>query len=153
MRLEDAYDRYEAFRRRQQELPPSGNRLSIVSTSSLESSPVVSSPTGTVFSVQAPSIAQSTSSSTGETARHGASAFLHSFLGRRTPGPEKKSITISAPMPVGGEIPRTPSPAFGTSWSSLVDKDVLEGIPPAERKRQEVGLDTWPDFLLKSHFS
>ncbi|KAG8932121.1 hypothetical protein FRC01_000235 [Tulasnella sp. 417] len=141
MRLEDAYDRYEAFRRRQQELPPSRNRLSMVSTSSLES-PVVSSPTGTVFSIQAPSLAQSTSSSTGETARHGASAFLHSFLGRRTPGPEKKSITISAPTisaPIlsSGEIPRTPSPAFGTSWSSLVDKDVLEGIPPAERKRQE----------------
>lgn len=137
MRLEDAYDRYEAFRRRQQEPPPSGNRLSIVSTSSLESSPMVSSPTGTVFSVQAPSLAQSTSSSTGETARHGASAFLHSFLGRRTPGPEKNRLTISAPIPSGGEIPRTPSPAFGTSWSSLVDKDVLEGIPPAERKRQE----------------
>ncbi|KAG8943721.1 hypothetical protein FRC04_002553 [Tulasnella sp. 424] len=142
MRLEDAYDRYEAFRRRQQEIPPPGNRSSIISTSSLESSPVVSSPTGTVFSLQAPSIAQSTSSSGGETARHGASAFLHSFLGRRTPGPDKKSLTISAPtisapIPITGEIPRTPSPGFGTSWSSLVDKDVLQGIPPAERRRQE----------------
>ncbi|KAG9017136.1 hypothetical protein FRB90_001611 [Tulasnella sp. 427] len=142
MRLEDAYDRYEAFRRRQQEPPASGNRLSIVSTSSLESSPVVSSPTGTVFSIQAPSLAQSTSSSASEMARHGASAFLHSFLGRKTPVPDKKTLTISAPTisaPIlnAGDIPRTPSPAFGTSWSSLVDKDVLEGIPPAERKRQE----------------
>ena len=33
---------------------------------------------------------------------------------------------------------RANSPAFGMSWASLVDKNALDGIPPGERKRQEV---------------
>ncbi|KAI0046421.1 hypothetical protein FA95DRAFT_1606924 [Auriscalpium vulgare] len=59
------------------------------------------------------------------------SGLLH-FLGRsRTPtqdGPRTMS-TISAPI--------LNTPAFGSSWASLVDKAALEGLPERERKRQE----------------
>ncbi|TFK20128.1 hypothetical protein FA15DRAFT_600278 [Coprinopsis marcescibilis] len=45
----------------------------------------------------------------------------------------------SQPTTAGGQeaVSREASPAFGTSWASLVDKTALEGIPSSERKRQE----------------
>jgi len=45
---------------------------------------------------------------------------------------------------------RANSPAFGMSWASLVDKNALDGIPPGERKRQEVGVDFLSFFLFLS---
>ena len=43
---------------------------------------------------------------------------------------------------------RANSPAFGMSWASLVDKNALDGIPPGERKRQEVRVDFFFCFLF-----
>ncbi|KIM28843.1 hypothetical protein M408DRAFT_8613 [Serendipita vermifera MAFF 305830] len=69
------------------------------------------------------------------------SSLLHFLGGRtRTPGEgssaptERKVISgpISLPSPS-----RENSPAFGSSWSSLVDKEVIKEMPPHERKRQE----------------
>ena len=36
-----------------------------------------------------------------------------------------------------GDPTRESSPAFGSSWASLVDRSALEGIPKEERRRQE----------------
>lgn len=135
MHLDDAYDRYQAFRQKQLD---SSQRLSVVTNSSLESAPMPTSPTSTLSSVnlQAPSMSAANSATESR-----ASGFLNHILGRRTPGPERKTLTISAPtisQPISSDISRENSPAFGTSWSSLVTKDVLEGIPDVERKRQEV---------------
>ncbi|KAF6758250.1 Dbl homology domain-containing protein [Ephemerocybe angulata] len=56
--------------------------------------------------------------------------------------PLSTSSTVGGGLRVsGGEVSspstREPSPAFGTSWASLVDKAALEGFPVNERKRQE----------------
>lgn len=59
-----------------------------------------------------------------------------------------RKLVISGPMPIGGSgegeglsngtaETRSESPAFGSSWASLIDKTALEGIPSQERKRQE----------------
>lgn len=147
LRLDDAYERYEAFR--QSHL--STNRLSIAS---VESS---SSPTSASFVSMTPTV-----SDPGEVTRSQShSSFLH-FFGRRTPANDGEQPstrpTISAPI-----LQREPSPspeadaAFGSvghtdstcrtvfsdrvvfqSWASLVDKSALEGIPTGERRRQEV---------------
>ncbi|KAG5637919.1 hypothetical protein H0H81_002680 [Sphagnurus paluster] len=116
-RLDDAFDRYQSFKNNQ------SNRLSVASSvETLSSSPTVSS-----FSLA--------SAPKEEGGRY--SYFLN-LLGRtRTPDGEKKTLNISAPIMISEDLSRTSSPAFGTSWASLVDKTALEGIPPAERKRQE----------------
>ena len=140
MHIDDAYDRYQAFRQKQHD--SSSQRLSIISTSSLESAPVPTSPTTTISSMTLQAPPMSATSTTSESRGHG-SGFLNSLLGRKTPVPERKAITISAPTissPIPSDISRENSPAFGTSWSSLVARDVLEGIPNMERKRQEVRL-------------
>ncbi|KAF4578312.1 hypothetical protein EYR36_000119 [Pleurotus pulmonarius] len=61
-----------------------------------------------------------------------------STRGRKTPIESERPV-ISAPiLQLSPESPaRSPSPAFGTSWASLIDKTALQGIPPNERKRQE----------------
>ncbi|KAK0492066.1 hypothetical protein EDD18DRAFT_1080080 [Armillaria luteobubalina] len=117
--LNDAFDRYEAFRYTH----ANANRMSVAS--SMDSAPP-SSPTLSAVS-QSPS-------KEGES-RY--SSIMH-FLGRKTPEAEKR-LVISAPIlnSPETEFSRSASPAFGSSWASLVDKSALEGIPPKERRRQE----------------
>ena len=143
-RLDDAFDRYEAFKQQ----TPTSNRLSIASSfetahSSLSGSPVVS-------------LAPSTSglSKDGEGRSY---SYLLNFLGRKTPGSdglEKRTLTISSPIMNNPDSPsRENSPAFGSvsvlnlcilstdlvvkSWASLVDKSVVQELPKEERRRQE----------------
>ncbi|KAF7359085.1 Actin cytoskeleton-regulatory complex protein [Mycena sanguinolenta] len=124
--LDDAFARYEAYRGHQK------NRLSVAS---VETNPVPASPTS-------PSV-MSTSPSTGSVTEGRGSGFLH-FLGRKTPNEAEAARsrpTISGPIAIprpdnGGGSPSN-SPAFGSSWASLVDKSALEGIPSQERRRQE----------------
>ncbi|KAJ7500362.1 hypothetical protein B0H11DRAFT_1908822 [Mycena galericulata] len=119
-RLDDAFDRYEAYR---------GHHRNRLSVASVETNPPPTSPTASAS-------VMTTSSSEGK----GYTNLLH-FLGRKTPvhEPERRP-TISAPIlqtPEGGSGSRSNSPAFGSSWGSLVDKSALEGIPTRERRRQE----------------
>ncbi|KAG0701413.1 Dbl homology domain-containing protein [Suillus ampliporus] len=127
-RLDDAFDRYEAFKN------TNGNFNNRMSVSSFDTSP--SSPPRS----PAVSVAPSLNHRDGESRT---SQFL-SFLGRHatrssTPEPEKRTLVISGPIvnsPPGGET-GDDGPSFGTSWASLVDKSALEGIPKMERRRQE----------------
>ncbi|KAJ3879158.1 hypothetical protein F5051DRAFT_403673 [Lentinula edodes] len=123
--LDDAFERYEAFR-----LTQSGagnNRLSVASFDTALSSPTTS-------------VTMSTSpSKDGETRSH--SGIFH-FLGRsKTPvDSDRRTLTISAPILSSlsnEDSARSNSPAFGSSWASLVDKSALDGIPSHERRRQE----------------
>ncbi|KAK0185975.1 hypothetical protein F5146DRAFT_163320 [Armillaria mellea] len=124
--LNDAFDRYEAFRYTH----ANANRMSVAS--SMDSGPP-SSPTFSTISPTSSTISQ-TPSKEGES-RY--SSIMH-FLGRKTPEAEKR-LVISAPIlnSPETEFSRSASPAFGSSWASLVDKSALEGIPPKERRRQE----------------
>jgi hypothetical protein len=140
--VDDAYERYEAFKQNQH------NRLSIASSFEVVPSPTVTSPTL--------SVAVSMSKTDSNEGRF--SDKLWDFLGRsKTPEERRTNLTISGPI-----LTREPSPvtcensaAFGAvshdrgpdirafahfskSWASLVDKSALDGIPPHERKRQEV---------------
>ncbi|KAF8216277.1 hypothetical protein K438DRAFT_1953239 [Mycena galopus ATCC 62051] len=126
-RLDDAFDRYEAYRGHHQ------NRLSVASVET--NPPMPSSPTS-------PSGMTPSASAGSEGGR--TSGFLH-FLGRKTPneaegGARPRPIIsgpIAIPRPDSSGGSRSNSPAFGSSWASLVDKSALEGIPPQERRRQE----------------
>ncbi|PFH53549.1 hypothetical protein AMATHDRAFT_73354 [Amanita thiersii Skay4041] len=126
-RLEDAFDRYESFRNQQL----SKNRLSLVSTDSLP----ISSPASVLS-------ANSTPPAPKDNEVQGKYAQLLQFLsGRsRTPESDRRISTLSISGPIGNaslDISRSGSPAFGTSWASLVDESALEGMPGNERKRQE----------------
>lgn len=146
MYVNDAYERYEAFKQSQL------NRLSIASSLEITPSPTVTSPTLSV----AVSVAKADSS------EGRFSDKLRDFLGRsKTPEERRTNLIISGPIS-GPVLTREPSPvasenstAFGAvscdqdsdihpsahlpkSWASLVDKSALDGIPPQERKRQEV---------------
>ncbi|KAJ7621612.1 hypothetical protein DFH06DRAFT_1233083 [Mycena polygramma] len=117
-RLDDAFDRYEAYR---------GHHRNRLSVASVETNPPPASPT---------SPSMTTSSSVEGRSR---SNLLH-FLGRKTPVEAERRPTISAPIlqtPENGNGSRSNSPAFGGSWASLVDKSALEDIPTQERRRQE----------------
>jgi actin cytoskeleton-regulatory complex protein PAN1 len=140
--VNDAYERYEAFKQSQL------NRLSAASSVEITPSPTVTSPTVSVaFSM-----------SKADSGEGRFSDKLRDFLGRsKTPEERRTNLTISGPI-----LTREPSPAasedfaaFGAvsrvqdsdthapshllkSWASLVDKSALDGIPPQERKRQEV---------------
>ena len=156
LRLEDAYDRYEAFKTHKSQNQGHRHRYSIISSSSVDSMTTPSSPKSANMSL-APTMSSITSvgvgTSGGADGKH-SSGFLHTFFGRASGsggGHDRRSLTVSAPMMMPSSplpsaftptdsITRENSPAFGMSWSSLVDKDVLRGIPPAERKRQEVRL-------------
>ncbi|OAX41282.1 hypothetical protein K503DRAFT_712926 [Rhizopogon vinicolor AM-OR11-026] len=132
--LEDAFDRYETFKKTNGIF---NNRMSISSFDTFPTSPT-SPPRSPAVSLT-PSI----NHRDGETRT---SQFL-SFLGRHTtrsttPEPDRRSFIISGPIlnsPSAGDTgPNTEdSPSFGTSWASLVDKSALEGIPKVERRRQE----------------
>jgi hypothetical protein len=146
MYVNDAYERYEAFKQSQT------NRLSVASSFEVVPSPTVTSPTLSV----AVSMSK-TDSSEGRL-----SDKLRDFLGRsKTPEERRANLTISGPIS-GPILTREHSPAtsenstaFGAvshdqgsgihasthplkSWASLVDKSALDEIPPKERKRQEV---------------
>lgn len=107
-RVDDAFDRYETFKQQAQQTPNS-NRLSVASSfetaqSSLGGSPAVS---------QAPSTSGLSKDGEGRSYSH-----LLNFLGRKTPGsdgPEKRTLTISAPILNNPDSPsRENSPAFGS---------------------------------------
>ncbi|KAI9069473.1 hypothetical protein FKP32DRAFT_1617176 [Trametes sanguinea] len=127
LRLDDAFERYEAYRQNHLAL----NRLSVAS---VESATSTTSPQSSTFSLTP------VPSEGGESRTH---SFL-SFFGHRsrTPvndGEARVMPVISAPI-----LQRESSPAssegdaaFGSSWASLVDKSALEDIPTAERRRQE----------------
>jgi hypothetical protein len=103
LRVDDAFDRYEAYKQNQ------GNRVSIAS--SYDTGP--SSPGATSFSLS-PTLSREESRS------HGYSGLLN-FLGRRTPGAESdrrsniSGLSISGPI-ISGPISssRENSPAFGS---------------------------------------
>jgi actin cytoskeleton-regulatory complex protein PAN1 len=149
LKVEDAYDRYEAYKTNKSLSQGHRHRYSIISTSSVDSTTTPSSPKSASMSLAPTMTSVATASSTlHEPEPKHASGFLHSLFGRSSGGNmnEKRSLTVSGPIissplpsitPVDA-ITRESSPAFGTSWSSLVDKEVLDGIPPTERKRQEV---------------
>ncbi|KAG8679028.1 hypothetical protein FRC08_017280, partial [Ceratobasidium sp. 394] len=128
LRIDDAYERYQAFR---------SSRAGRASLSSFEGGLGVMiphgppSPSGTVTSL--PSSVPSTADQTKQA--------IKSFFGRGSERPSTSSArVISGPVisaPVGAVPERGNSPAFGMSWSSLVDRSVVEGIPDNERKRQE----------------
>ncbi|KAF8626353.1 hypothetical protein AX15_005009 [Amanita polypyramis BW_CC] len=126
-RLDDAYERFESFRKQQL----SNNRLSVISTDSAN----LSSPTTS-------SASSFTTGTTRETESQGRYSNLLQFLNSlRTQEQEKKSVSIlSISGPISGasvDAPWPGGPAFGSSWASLVDSSALEGVPVNERKRQE----------------
>ncbi|KAF8319431.1 Dbl homology domain-containing protein [Clavulina sp. PMI_390] len=128
----DAYDKYENFRRASSQIS-NNNRFSTISASSdTPSSPI---------SIAAPSLTPSLGAKE-------ESSFSRLFgsglglLGRTTSqasgaSERKSTLVISGPVGIPDVPERSSSPAFGMSWSSLVSKDALEGIPPIERRRQE----------------
>ncbi|KAF8888235.1 hypothetical protein BD779DRAFT_1524285 [Infundibulicybe gibba] len=120
-RLDDAFDRYEAFRSNQ-------NNFNRLSTASLETVP------------PSPSTSSMATAHSRESDGRGYSHFLN-FLGRsKTPvdGEKRSTLQISAPIiNASDDHTRSNSPAFGSSWASLVDKTALEGLPAGERRRQE----------------
>lgn len=125
-RLDDAFDRYEVFKK------ANGNINNRMSISSYDTSP--SSPPRSPAVSLAPSLNHRDWESR-------TSQFL-SFLGRHTnrsttPEPERKTLVISGPINTPTGETGDENPSFGTSWASLVDKSALEGIPKMERRRQE----------------
>jgi len=148
-RVDDAFERYETFKKMHGMSSLAANRMSASSfdTSSL----TMSSPPRSPAVSLTPSQRDREQDRTGE---NRTSNFL-SFLGRHTrPGTpdidrERKIPIISGPIhgpsssvcgagvgAVHGST-REGSPAFGTSWASLLDRTALEEIPKVERKRQE----------------
>ncbi|KAI0373139.1 hypothetical protein BV20DRAFT_1042030 [Pilatotrama ljubarskyi] len=127
LRLDDAFERYEAYRQNHLAM----NRLSVASVESATSG--TTSPQSTSF-VLTPTPSESES-------RDRSHSFLH-FFGRRTPANDGETRTmpvISAPIlqREASPIPGEGDAAFGSSWASLVDKSALEEIPTGERRRQE----------------
>ncbi|QRW00930.1 actin cytoskeleton-regulatory complex protein pan1 [Ceratobasidium sp. AG-Ba] len=135
LRIDDAYERYQAFRE---------SRTGRASMSSFEGGgagglgvvipPGPPSPSGTTTSL--PSSVPSTADQTKLAIKN----FFGRVSGSERPSTSSGSRVISAPVisaPVSAVPERGNSPAFGMSWSSLVDKSVVEGIPDGERKRQE----------------
>ncbi|KAI0933423.1 hypothetical protein AcV5_005570 [Taiwanofungus camphoratus] len=123
-RLDDAFERYETFRKAN----PNLNRLSVTSvdTSNSVPSPTLTTP-------RSPSAEPEGRTHLG---------FL-SFFGRKTPGNDGETRTMpTISAPILSKEPSTPSLGesdipFGSSWASLVDKSALEEIPVKERRRQE----------------
>ncbi|KAI6037368.1 hypothetical protein PISMIDRAFT_690759 [Pisolithus microcarpus 441] len=146
-RVGDAFERYETYKKMHGGQSLAANRMSASSfdtTSSL------------AFSSLSPSPAKSLSPSLRdrEQERGGESRKSHcpSFLGRRTrsstpdidrernipiiSGPIHTSVSHTAAVPgdLHNVMTRESSPAFGTSWASLLGRTALEWIPTVERK-------------------
>ncbi|KAG8833257.1 hypothetical protein FRC17_011032 [Serendipita sp. 399] len=146
-KIDDAFERYEAFKAQENTASTQAapNRLSVISNASTYASTVPPSSPRQPISPHTPSVNLPSSSSI-HSAESKITSLLHFLGGRtRTPGEgtsaEKKPPTISGPVISGPMSLNSPSrensPAFGSSWSSLVDKEALKEIPPHERKRQE----------------
>ncbi|KAG8868591.1 hypothetical protein FRC20_003109 [Serendipita sp. 405] len=146
-KIDDAFERYEAFKAQENvtSAQSTASRFSLISNASTYASTVPPSSPRQPISPQTPSINLPSSSSVHSTESK-ITTLLHFLGGRtRTPGDgtstEKKVPVISGPIISGPmslpSLSRENSPAFGSSWSSLVDKDALREIPPHERKRQE----------------
>ena len=161
--LDDAFNRYETFKKMQgshahSPLFPHAHAMSAMSSRMSMSS----FDTGSLAPTSPPrSPAASVTPSLREREREGGgggesrTSQFFSFIGRHThagtpDNPERdRKLVISgpimhAPTPVstplsGGEggPPREDSPVFGSSWASLVDRSALEEIPKLERRRQE----------------
>ncbi|KAH9019377.1 hypothetical protein EDB84DRAFT_1517396 [Lactarius hengduanensis] len=118
-RIDDAYERYEAFKQQ-------ASRASVSSFEQLSHHEHERGPSPPA------SLAPSASS-------YGSRI---SQLLTRSRTPEARVVpTISAPILSASSSLGTPvqedGPAFGSSWASLVDKSALEGLPNRERRRQE----------------
>ena len=159
VRPDDAFERYETFKKMQASHGHSPLFPHSHATSALASRMSMSSfDTGSLAPTSPPrSPAVSMTPSLREREREGGgggesrtSQFL-SFLGRHTRAStpdnsehDRKLVIsgpiIHAPAPLtsgeGGPM-RADSPTFGSSWASLVDRSVLEEIPKLERRRQE----------------
>jgi hypothetical protein len=163
--LDDAFARYESFRNDQSNL----NRLSVISTDSVT---LPSSPTHTISSMS-----HTHSGGGESRYGHFLQFLKSGNKTLEKNSKSVATLNISAPImslsvsnqSTEQDVPstRSNSPSFGMvrplffgvdynsryaflsckSWASLVDKTALEGIPPGERKRQEVAFH----FLLLSH--
>ncbi|KAF8328838.1 Dbl homology domain-containing protein, partial [Cantharellus anzutake] len=135
---DDAFDRYEQYRQQQSSIQGMSSPPSVTSIDNVPPSPASAS--YSFVSIQ---------SKDDSSHRSGGSSFLL-FLqkagSRATTAlstDRKSTLTISAPVisapmaDAGTSIQRSNTPAFGSSWSSLVDESALEGIPSMERRRQE----------------
>ncbi|KAI0027714.1 hypothetical protein K488DRAFT_60641, partial [Vararia minispora EC-137] len=137
VKLDDAYERYETFKLQAQD----SNRFSVTSFETTPPSPGQSS----IHSVvRTPSRAGEASVGPGSSLAHlGSSAggILSQLLGRsKTPsndGEVRPRLIISGPISGPEQSSSGSGSGFGSSWSSLVDKSALEGLPERERKRQE----------------
>ncbi|KZT54344.1 hypothetical protein CALCODRAFT_456827 [Calocera cornea HHB12733] len=141
--VDDAFQRYEDYKQRQ-----SHNRQSIASTISLETMPTPSSPGPTplspVLTIGSVGSVDSRFSQHAPSRSDDLRSSWASFISKIKPssggvGELKPPLVISGPIsaPISGQVSRENSPAFGTTWSTLVSKEALEGMPDRERKRQE----------------
>ncbi|KAI6109108.1 Dbl homology domain-containing protein [Pisolithus thermaeus] len=149
-RVDDAFERYETYKKRHGGQSLAANRMS-ASSFDTASSLAFSSPPRSPATSLSPSLRDREQERGAESRT---SQFL-SFLGRHTrsstpdidrerkipiiSGPIHTSISNTAAVPGDphNSMTRESSPAFGTSWASLLDRTALEGIPAVERKRQE----------------
>ncbi|THH02546.1 hypothetical protein EW145_g6732 [Phellinidium pouzarii] len=126
LHVDDAFERYEAYRQSK------NYRLSMSSIDTGPPSPGL------------PPSLSATPSREGE-GRSNTHSHIFNFLSRsKTPvhDSERPRLQISGPIAIPNSNTDSPSrigsPAFGSSWASLLGGDVLEGIPTLERKRQEI---------------
>ncbi|KAI5118090.1 hypothetical protein M0805_007740 [Coniferiporia weirii] len=126
LHIDDAFERYETYRHSK------NYRLSMSSYDTGPPSPGL------------PPSLSATPSKEGAEARPHTHSNIFNFLTRtKTPvhEPDRPRLQISAPiLGTDGNTDspsRAGSPAFGSSWASLLERDALEGIPSLERKRQE----------------
>ncbi|KAI6037316.1 Dbl homology domain-containing protein, partial [Pisolithus microcarpus] len=149
-RVGDTFERYETYKKMHGGQSLAANRMS-ASSFDTTSSLAVSSPPRSSATSLSPSLRDREQERGGESRT---SHFL-SFPGRHTrsstpdidrehkipiiSGPIHASVSSTAASPGDphNSMTRESSPAFGTSWASLLDRTALEGIPAVERKRQE----------------
>ncbi|KAL5528859.1 hypothetical protein ACEPAG_4833 [Sanghuangporus baumii] len=128
LHVDDAFERYEAYRLSK------NYRLSM---SSIDTGPPSPGPGPGISPSLSPTPSKEGGGADGRSHSH-----IFKFLSRsRTPDidSERPRIQISGPIASSSSSMNSTDSgvAFGSSWASLLDRDVLEGIPPPERKRQE----------------
>ncbi|KIK15542.1 hypothetical protein PISMIDRAFT_687151, partial [Pisolithus microcarpus 441] len=146
-RVGDAFERYETYKKMHGGQSLAANRMS-ASSFDTSSSFAFSSPPRSPATSLSPSLRDREQERGGESRT---SHFL-SFPGRHTrsstpdidreckipiiSGPIHASVSNTAAVPGDPQnsMTRESSPAFGTSWASLLDRTTLEGIPAVERK-------------------
>ncbi|KAL5533504.1 hypothetical protein ACEPAF_5280 [Sanghuangporus sanghuang] len=126
LHVDDAFERYEAYRLSK------NYRLSMSSIDTGPPSPGPGMP---------PSLSATPSKEGGGADGRGHS-YIFKFLSRsRTPDIDSERPRLQISGPIASSLSSMNSTdsgvAFGSSWASLLDGGVLEGIPPPERKRQE----------------